>query len=429
MGSQMPELGSKISVISKADIRYEGRLYQVDPQECTIGLANVRSFGTEDRETHYPVPAQNQIYEYILFRGSDIKDIRVINSTPIHQDPAIVQLVPPATSGFQSQVMGGFSYGGGGLGGLQRPLIQPQQQQQPSELGPVTSDPQDKDPVSVSDLMGGGVSRSTTPSLTRKSPTMDQSTQVTSSPPHPRPIQPPPRDRFVGGRREPQSQPPNDNNRSNFYERRPHNLRRDNNYDNRNNQMHNRQGPRASQEQQLGGWVHRGPQQNRPRGMGRPRGATPNRAGAPTPRKKNLLKFESEYDFDKANSEFEELRNKLTKLKVSGETENVVEAEKKEDSGNETGAGEAEHEDEVFYDKQKSFFDTISCEAVERSKGRSQRTDWRAERKLNSETFGVSSARRGMYRGGRGYYGGQRGYGYRAPPRPQDPPPPANPTL
>jgi len=35
---------------------------------------------------------------------------------------------------------------------------------------------------------------------------------------------------------------------------------------------------------------------------------------------------------------------------------------------------------------------------------RSQRTDWRTERKLNSETFGVASARRGGYRG-RGYYG------------------------
>lgn len=36
----MPELGSKISLISKADIRYEGKLYTVDPQDCTIALAN-----------------------------------------------------------------------------------------------------------------------------------------------------------------------------------------------------------------------------------------------------------------------------------------------------------------------------------------------------------------------------------------------------
>lgn len=37
---------------------------------------------------------------------------------------------------------------------------------------------------------------------------------------------------------------------------------------------------------------------------------------------------------------------------------------------------------------------------------RSQRTDWHKERKLNSETFGVASARRGAFRG-RGYYGGR----------------------
>lgn len=40
MSAQMPELGSKITLISKADIRYEGRLFTVDPQECTIALAN-----------------------------------------------------------------------------------------------------------------------------------------------------------------------------------------------------------------------------------------------------------------------------------------------------------------------------------------------------------------------------------------------------
>lgn len=43
------------------------------------------------------------------------------------------------------------------------------------------------------------------------------------------------------------------------------------------------------------------------------------------------------------------------------------------DTENENGAVETENEGEdeqkVFYDKTKSFFDTISCEAVERSKG------------------------------------------------------------
>lgn len=69
----------------------------------------------------------------------------------------------------------------------------------------------------------------------------------------------------------------------------------------------------------------------------------------------------------------------------------------KDDSGNETGAGDHEQEEDdlVCYDKAKSFFDNISCEAIERAKGKQQRTDWRQERKLNTETFGVGSTRRG----------------------------------
>lgn len=43
---------------------------------------------------------------------------------------------------------------------------------------------------------------------------------------------------------------------------------------------------------------------------------------------------------------------------------------------------------------------------------KSQRTDWRTERKLNSETFGVASTRRGNYRG-RGYYNRGMGGMYR----------------
>lgn len=71
------------------------------------------------------------------------------------------------------------------------------------------------------------------------------------------------------------------------------------------------------------------------------------------------------------------------------------EVEKKDDSGNETGADhEAENDENAGYDKTKSFFDNISCEAVERSKGKTQRTDWKQERKINSETFGYSGFNR-----------------------------------
>lgn len=133
-------------------------------------------------------------------------------------------------------------------------------------------------------------------------------------------------------------------------------------------------------------------------GMFRPPQGTQN--ATPGSKPKSTLKFDNDYDFEQANTEFEELRSQLAKVKITEEpkvTEVNGDSEKKDDSGNETGAGEAEQEEdqEVYYDKSKSFFDNISCEAVERSKGRSQRTDWRTERKLNSETFGVSSTRRG----------------------------------
>lgn len=44
MTTGLPELGSKISLISKADIRYEGRLFTLDPQECTIALSSGTKF-------------------------------------------------------------------------------------------------------------------------------------------------------------------------------------------------------------------------------------------------------------------------------------------------------------------------------------------------------------------------------------------------
>lgn len=64
----------------------------------------MRSFGTEDRDTQFPVPAQNQVYDYILFRGSDIKDIRIVNNVTHPQplnDPAIMQLSVPPSLGSQ----------------------------------------------------------------------------------------------------------------------------------------------------------------------------------------------------------------------------------------------------------------------------------------------------------------------------------------
>ncbi|XP_060818965.1 protein LSM14 homolog car-1 isoform X2 [Bombus pascuorum] len=420
MSGGMPELGSKISLISKADIRYEGRLFTVDPQECTIALANVRSFGTEDRETQLPVAPQNQVYEYILFRGSDIKDIRVVNNvSSIPNDPAIVQMtVQPSMSqqSYQPQpsyahpMMGpmGGQYGtpyGMTMGTMGPVMGMPTSARDPR--GPINKQP------SVLDLISGG-SRSTTPTsslLTRKSPTMDQGIQV--------------------GHQQQQQQQQQSGNVGKLGEktnmrtiqpaRRDHDSHSGNKAGGTVSQYNEGKRDTMKQDGQLqgqgshnqggrgnrGGWMNRGNM----RGRGRGRGGFRNQPGNTGAKPKNTLKFDNDYDFEQANTEFEELRSQLAKTKIDAGADN----EKKDDSGNETGAGEGEPEEEpeiVHYDKSKSFFDNISCEAVERSKGRFQRTDWRTERKLNSETFGVASTRRGGFRG-RGYYNRGMGGMYR----------------
>uniref|UniRef100_A0A665VGA6 Sm domain-containing protein n=1 Tax=Echeneis naucrates TaxID=173247 RepID=A0A665VGA6_ECHNA len=95
-GAGTPYIGSKISLVSKAQIRYEGILSSVDTDRSTIALAKVKSYGTEDRHADRPVPAKDEVYEYIIFRGSDIKDITVSEPPKMHhglpRDPAIVQV-------------------------------------------------------------------------------------------------------------------------------------------------------------------------------------------------------------------------------------------------------------------------------------------------------------------------------------------------
>lgn len=471
----MPEIGSCISLISKADIRYEGFLFTVDPERCTIALARVKSYGTEDRETQFPIAPQNQYYDYILFRGTDIKDIRVINNNPVPNDPAIMQMhLPPqppqmampsklgqpayqSQPGFMMPQMGGPQASvppGGPMPPMGGPPP-PGHGQQPQMGGGGAAVPSYNAGFGgMNNLGGGSGSRSGTPSnmLSRKSPTVDIAVQTNQQQQQQSQQQ---QQQHHQGQQQSQQQQMmqqinrdggNNNQRNKNNNHRgshPNNNQRERRdsgkqqqqtpqqiADNQIKENYNNNKARVQQQQQggaggqnRGGWNNNRNHQNnhnnggnnlrgRPRAgnIGQPQqqqqGST---GGAGGQRAKNLLKFDNDYDFEQANSKFEELRSQLSKLKVGEEVkpEQITETlDKKDDSGNETGAGEHEQEEEevICYDKAKSFFDTISCEAVERAKGKQQRTDWRQERKLNTETFGVGSTRRGGYNRRGGYY-------------------------
>lgn len=77
-----------------------GTLVEINSAESTVSLQNVHSHGSEGRKNdpEEEVPASAQIYDFIVFRGSDVKDLRIEeapappkeNHPPMPNDPAIV---------------------------------------------------------------------------------------------------------------------------------------------------------------------------------------------------------------------------------------------------------------------------------------------------------------------------------------------------
>merc|ERR1719272_25400 len=132
-------IGRRISLVSKAEIRYEGTLYNINMNDATVALQDVKSYGTEEREVAQKLEGSSEVYEYIIFRGSDIKALHVCEEqAPVApaappSDPAIVstkappavqRAPPPGMAASQPPQSPGRQSGGGGGGG-------PQQQRQP----------------------------------------------------------------------------------------------------------------------------------------------------------------------------------------------------------------------------------------------------------------------------------------------------------
>mmetsp|Transcript_94357 Transcript_94357/g.149214 ORF Transcript_94357/g.149214 Transcript_94357/m.149214 type:complete len:383 (+) Transcript_94357:100-1248(+) len=111
--STVPYIGSKISLISNSEIRYEGILYTINTQESTIALQSVRCFGTEGRKMP-EIPPSSEVYDFIIFRGQDIKDLTVLEACNAVNDPAIVSINQrPAGGKAEKGEKGGAQSGGG----------------------------------------------------------------------------------------------------------------------------------------------------------------------------------------------------------------------------------------------------------------------------------------------------------------------------
>uniref|UniRef100_A0A2K5L2S2 LSM14A mRNA processing body assembly factor n=1 Tax=Cercocebus atys TaxID=9531 RepID=A0A2K5L2S2_CERAT len=382
MSGGTPYIGSKISLISKAEIRYEGILYTIDTENSTVALAKVRSFGTEDRPTDRPIPPRDEPPKPQCSLPQDQQlSFRM---------PTYSQFSPSSLVG---QQFGAVGVAGNSLTSFGTETSNSGTLPQSSAVGSAFT----QDSRSLKTQLSQGRSSPQLDPL-RKSPTMEQAVQTASAHlPAPAPV----------GRRSPVSTRPLPSTSQKAIENQEH----------RRAEVHKVSRP---ENEQLRNDNKRQVAPGAPSAPRRGRGGHRGGRGRFGIRRDGPMKFEKDFDFESANAQFNkeeidrEFHNKL-KLKEDKleKQEKPVNGEDKGDSGVDTqnSEGNADEEDPLgpncYYDKTKSFFDNISCDD-----NRERRPTWAEERRLNAETFGIPlrpNRGRGGYRGrgGLGFRGGR----------------------
>jgi protein LSM14 len=393
-----PYLGSKISLVSKAKIRYEGILYTIDANESTVALSKVRSFGTEDRPTDRPVSARDEIFEYIIFRGADIEDLQVREppQSSLTQDPAIVESSVYADNARSNTIGTNTNLGGLSQTGQTRSLSNRGTMPSPPLRQGVNKGLKSSEPLRQFNYNQQRSSRR----FDQQSPLAQYDGQDYS---------------YGNQRRARQHDYYNDyvpNRRSNAYGEWPRQSQRFSrplqNY-NENRFYPSRRHQQQQQQQSTGRFSYR-QRRNSTGGIPNNQQQTRNnrqqrdreRERTNGTNNRSTLKFIGDFDFEKSNAEFDknaiedEIKKSLsiktdkkeTTINESPKTEQEKDKENQHITSSSTQSEQQDIHSDGYYDKQKSFFDRISCESTEKEKTNTRR-NWNEERRVNAETFGL----------------------------------------